>query len=568
MQTALKMLVGASFIFMCSAHAHAAEVPDSGRLLRESTPPPTLAPPAKPAIETPKEHAAVPMPEGVKVLVAGFTYIGNTAFTPDELNGIMAAVIGKEVTLAEIEQRVEQITKAYRSKGYFLASALIPPQAIKPGQPIKVVILEGRLEDNSLKTSPPEPRVPRSLLERYRNRIEIGKPANEDSFTEIAMLLNELPALKSRVVLEPGNEPGGTKANLEVVEGKPYGVLLFTDNNGNIGTGYYRVGADLALYSPFRLGDTLAIRALSTTSGNLQSVGANWTVPVSSYGTSLALDYSWLRYELGGDFKSLNAEGNADSFHLMVLQPLIRRSNISLNVFMSGEGRLLDDRINSANIINRRHILDAQGGLNLYAADTLFGGGNTSLYIACIGGNVAFDNAAAQITDQNPGGQHTEGGYFKVSGALSRTQAIYGDLSLFTAFSGQWSGENLDSSEKLSLGGPYAVRAYPVGEANADQGVITNVELRYPMPRLGTLPGRLQLAGLFDHGYGVIDASPSRGGTRNVRHLYGSGIGLDWQWDKLVSLRTSVSWRLGELPTSDNTSGDQPTFYYHLNVEF
>lgn len=553
---------------MLSSLALAVELPDSGRLLRESTPPPSLAPPRKPAIETPAEHAPAPLTVSIKLLVTGFTYSGNTAFTTEELNSIMATAVGKEVTLAELEKMVEQITRAYRGKGYFLATAFIPPQSIKPGQPVKVEILEGRLEEINLKTSPPKTRVPHTLLEQYRDRIAVGKPADEARLTEIAMLLNDLPALKSRLVLEPGKEPGGTRATLEVAEGKPYGVSLFTDNHGNNSTGYYRVGADLGLYSPFRLGDRLSIRALSSTSGNTQNMGVNWSVPVSPYGTSIALDYSWLRYELGGSFKSLDAKGDANSFSLMVLQPLIRSGNMSLNTFIAGEGKLLDDRINTVGAINKRHIVDGQAGVNLYSADSLLGGGYNFFNITCTGGGLAFDNFAAKANDQGALGLHTEGGYFKISGAFSRTQTIYGDLVLFAGFSGQWSNKNLDSAEKLSIGGPFAVRAYPVGEASADQGMITTVELRYPLPKLEALPGRVQLAGLFDQGSAVIDADPIAGSFRNVRHLYGSGFGVNWQWDELVSLRSSVSWRLGELPTSDNTGGDKPTFYYQVIVRY
>jgi hypothetical protein len=44
---------------------------------------------------------------------------------------------------------------------------------------------------------------------------------------------------------------------------------------------------------------------------------------------------------------------------------------------------------------------------------------------------------------------------------------------------GQWADTNLTSSEKFSLGGNDAVRAYPTGEAPGDRGWLATAELRY-----------------------------------------------------------------------------------------
>ena len=113
------------------------------------------------------------------------------------------------------------------------------------------------------------------------------------------------------------------------------------------------------------------------------------------------------------------------------------------------------------------------------------------------------------------------------------------------------------------------MRAYPVGEASADQGMITTAELRYQLPKLEPLPGRVvQLAGLFDHGYAQTDAKPPAGSSRNVRHLYGAGFGVNWQWEQYLTLRTSVAWRMGELPTSDNVNGEKPTVYFQVMMRY
>ena len=127
--------------------AFAADRPDSGSLLRESAPPPTLRPQQLlPKIE-PQQPQKEAETSGVRVRVSGFTFTGNTVFSGKELAALMSGYIGKELTLAELNTAAATITNAYRAKGYFLASANIPPQTIKSEAPIVIEIIEGVLEE-------------------------------------------------------------------------------------------------------------------------------------------------------------------------------------------------------------------------------------------------------------------------------------------------------------------------------------------------------------------------------------------------------------------------------------
>ena len=79
-------------------------------------------------------------------------------------------------------------------------------------------------------------------------------------------------------------------------------------------------------------------------------------------------------------------------------------------------------------------------------------------------------------------------------------------VSLYGAIYGQFASKNLDISEKMGLGGMYAVRAYPVGEAYADEGYVVNLEARLLLPKFSQrMPGQMHLIGFVDTGAG--DAS-------------------------------------------------------------
>jgi hemolysin activation/secretion protein len=80
----------------------------------------------------------------------------------------------------------------------------------------------------------------------------------------------------------------------------------------------------------------------------------------------------------------------------------------------------------------------------------------------------------------------------------------------------------------MELGGMYAVRAYPEGEAYADQGYVLNLEARWLLPSYSEqASGQLQLIGFVDAGSVTINRNPWTAGP-NRRTLSGAGVGLNW----------------------------------------
>jgi hemolysin activation/secretion protein len=60
------------------------------------------------------------------------------------------------------------------------------------------------------------------------------------------------------------------------------------------------------------------------------------------------------------------------------------------------------------------------------------------------------------------------GGFNRFNLDLARIQSLNDRLDVYARVSAQWTGHNLDSSEKLGLGGVNGVRAYPNGEGYGD----------------------------------------------------------------------------------------------------
>ncbi|MEI7824208.1 MAG: ShlB/FhaC/HecB family hemolysin secretion/activation protein [Chlorobiaceae bacterium] len=550
MSRSLKILLFASALTASTAFAD--EIPDAGRILKESTPLPSLAPLKElPAFQNPVIVDEQP-PDSTLVEVTGFIFTGNTLFSNDELSRLISGCIGKKMTFAGLNDASAAITNAYRKKGYFLASLFFPPQTVKPGMPLVIEISEGVLENIHVETRPVKTRIRTSILEAHAKQVPIEQPLKESSLTSMVIRTNELPNISSRILLEPGSRPGTTKATLEVTEGRPYSFLFDLDNYGDRATGENHIGATMNLYSPLHLGDQFTLRLQTSSTSDLQNIQSAYSIPVSVSGTSIGLNYSYVNYRLGGLFEPLNAEGNGHNLTLAITQPLIRQRDLTVNATIAGEGSILDDRIESIPLRNQRHTTSWQAGLTSVRRDRILGGGSTSLSLGFVGGQLSIDDSEMLSIDQASTGLHTNGDYSKLTMMFARNQTIAHGLSLYAGAYGQWSKTNLTSSEQLSLGGPGAVRAWQRGESCSDRGVVATTELDYLFGSVGELPGSLQIRTFVDYGYALLHAKPTPGAGNNTRNLTGAGFGMKWFNMSNYIIEATCAWKIaGESDPTD-----------------
>jgi hemolysin activation/secretion protein len=122
---------------------------------------------------------------------------------------------------------------------------------------------------------------------------------------------------------------------------------------------------------------------------------------------------------------------------------------------------------------------------------------------------------------------------------------------------GQQASKNLPSAEKMSLGGPNGVRAYPVGEAAGDTGLLIQGEARYLWPGVKVLDGDFLVSAHYDWGQVYVNEKPLPTETQNKRSISGYGVGVQLGREGTFVVRGSVSWRAEhEGPTADPESRD------------
>ncbi|MDB5749580.1 MAG: peptide transporter, partial [Ramlibacter sp.] len=196
--------------------------------------------------------------------------------------------------------------------------------------------------------------------------------------------------------------------------------------------------------------------------------------------------------------------------------------------------------------------------------DDLFGGGVNSWFATWSSGQLDIGTAAARAVDRLTA--RTDGHYDKLSFSAMRLQRVGGPFSVYAGLSGQLASKNLDVSEKMSLGGMNGVRAYPEGEAYADEGALLTVEGRMDLPPPpAAIPGRLQLIAFADGGSVTTSKKPWTPGD-NRRTLGAAGLGVNWAEPGNFLVRAFVARKLGSEPAT--SAPDSSTRFWVQLVKY
>ncbi|MBU3942460.1 hypothetical protein KKA24_00585, partial [Patescibacteria group bacterium] len=174
------------------------------------------------------EEKGIPLEEEKKILIKKIEVRGVTLISKRIVNKIVSGYEGKELSLKEIQKICDLITDEYRKKGYVTSRAYLPPQTIKEGLLI-IMVIEGKLGKIEIKGN----RFFKTSLLKKKLRLEPGEYFDYKSLQKSLRIINEHPDREVRSVLVPGTEPGTTDIVLEVTDRLPVHIGFNYDNFGS-----------------------------------------------------------------------------------------------------------------------------------------------------------------------------------------------------------------------------------------------------------------------------------------------------------------------------------------------
>ena len=547
----------------CMATAVVAQstVPQVGDVLREV--------PAKPQVERPKAplpqvgaELAPPMQSlpdgGARVQVSSFRIEGSREVGAAELEALANRQAGKAMTLAELEAVATELTRYYRTRGYFVARVYIPAQEVM-NDVIVLRAVEGNygrfiLENRSL--------VRDSIVQAMLDDVKKYDIVSLDTLERAMLIINDTPGVQVvRADVMPGEAVGTSDFAVGTVAIPEHQGYMLLDNYGSKATGRERLSVNWDWNSPTGSGDRLSITGLSSLNGDLLNGRAGYSTVLSASGLRGEAALSRTNYTLGSRFAALDAEGVATGFDLGVSYP-IRRIRAQTIAFSAGYAmRNLKDEVKAFDTETRKRSQVLSAGFSLRDEAYLWGlDGLTEADIRLGHGDLNIRDALSLEFDQSPLGPDTDGRFTKVNLSLSRLSLLPDSFRLRTSlrYQSSFGGKNLDGSERLGISGVGSVSAYPYSEASGTDASLLSVELSRPFA------GNEQL----QHEWSLFAQAGQARAVKSESYQKLSGFGVGWsgRYGQGLLLRAQVARQLSGESVSE--PGDKTRIWLQAGYIF
>jgi hemolysin activation/secretion protein len=558
------------FLLVTSAAAFAQTTPDAGSLLqqierdRPVAPKRLIAPDTAPA---PQEMKAAPGP-AVTITVTRFVFAGNTLLAEDQLAAVTARFLDRPLSFLELQKAAAAVAESYRQAGW-VVRAYLPKQEIDRGSVI-IQIIEGRFGRIHLDGSEPTHLKLSTALSAIEAHQKPGAPINADAIDRAVILLDDLPGIAAASTFREGQQEGETDLILKLADTPVFLGNLDIDNTGSRATGRERVAVTAYLDSPAGFGDQDIANFVHTEGSDYARLGL--TVPVGVDGLRVGFNGSRLNYRvITPDGKLLDMRGIADTAGIEASYPIIRSRAANLSLAATVDRKAFDNWTNSGST-NRYRMDVATVTLAGNSFDGFGGNGANHASLTITEGRVDLTGSANQAADA--ASSQTDGRYQKLKLTLGRNQTVTDNISVYGQYLYQVANKNIDSSEKLTLGGSSGVRAYPSGEGSGADGHLLTLETRV------RLPEGVNLTLFYDAGriaaVNHINTAPT-GNVLTLLNAYSlSGYGLSLSWVAPMGVQLKGTWarRQGENPNPTASGLDQDgskllnRFWFSTSVSF
>ena len=490
-----------------------------------------------------------------KIEVKNFKLEGDIkAFPINELQNLLLDLSNKSLNFDQIQLAANRIENYYQQKGFFLAQAIIPKQEIKDGI-IIILINEGKLDSKEpYKINKKNLRLSEDKVKDYLNN-SLKDNFLKDSVERGVLNINDNPGLAAAISLEPGNDQGSTRIILDISEGPLVTGSVTVDNYGNRYTGDLRASASVDINDPSTIGDHINILGTKAIEGDFQLKKFSYDLPIGVSGLRVGTSYSVIDFKIGKELTTNpKSDGKAEDINLNLKYPVYRSVSQSVFTNLNYDKKYLFNT--TTGVVTSDKVIDNyNAGITLQKIDQIFGGGFTQANLNYTHGNLDLSNVSSSLSSDQSGFK-TNGNFNKQNIQLTRIQNVTEKMNLNFSADAQFSSKNLDSSEKMSLGGSTGVRAYPSGEASGDEGFKYSVDARYNLANnqfLGNLFGSI----FYDHGkirqYKEIGSNSV---PNNNYSLSGYGISLDTNISQMISAKLLWAHTYGSNPGASAQGND------------
>ncbi|WP_322009473.1 ShlB/FhaC/HecB family hemolysin secretion/activation protein [Paraburkholderia sp. J12] len=479
----------------------------------------------------------------------------------EEVAQRFAALANHDITIGQLIETADGVTKLYQSRGYALSFAFVPAQDFANGV-VRIVVVEGYVADVKITG---KPGALEDKIRAIAAHIVDDRPLRTATFQRYINVLGLLPGLKvSANVPPPTNTDGATTLELDA-QHKPVDLSTGIDFN-HPGVQGLITATENGL-TPF--GEQLSISALLPKGrDNATYIAAHAAVPIASDGLMAKVDASHYRgnpVDNPGLPSYIERTVISDKLTGSLSYPMLLSNTRSLigtaSVYAAHDEDSYHNTINGAQYGERSQVrvlqlqadyTDVQPGQVRKASFTVAKAFNV------LGASKSTDTNIPGLVVQNPVSLN----FVRTDASVSQTNDWPLGFGTAVAATGQFSPVTLPTSEQISFGAGRFAQGYEPGEASGDSGWGFSLEVNHPFKLGHVWLQTLTPYVSFDMARVYLHA-----GTPSPARLSSASIGFRVSDGKYYSLDLSVAKALADAPVESPSRSPRvnATFSYQMN---
>jgi hemolysin activation/secretion protein len=493
-----------------------------------------------------------------KIVVKDFEIVGSSVFSQQELEQAVKSYRDRPLSLSELFQARNAITKLYTDQGYVNSGAYIPPQELNQST-VKIAVLEGELE--GINVSGIE-----HLSKQYiSSRIETaaGKPVNVDSLLSALQLLRLDPLISNiSAELSAGIRPGTSLLDIQIEEADVFNISTSFNNNRSPSVGSIQRSVGLNHGNLLGFGDQFNFNYTNTKGSD--NFDLAYAVPINSKNGILKAAYGNNSNDVIEDpFTPLDIESQSRYYELNLRQPLILKPNQEFAVGMSLSRTESDTSLLDTNFPLSRGA--DENGETKISAIRLFqeyvNRDDKKVLAFRSQFSIGVDVLNPTINENQP-----DSIFFAWRGQSQWVKRLDEDFLLLLRGDIQLSEGSLVPLEQFRVGGVNSARGYRQDLILGDNGLFASAELRIPVLRFQKIDGLVQIAPFFDLGT-VWNSDEVEINEISNSTLPSLGVGLNFSTGTNFNARLDWGIPLVDIESESN-SLQEDGVYFSLDYNF
>ncbi|WP_118179040.1 ShlB/FhaC/HecB family hemolysin secretion/activation protein [Paraburkholderia phosphatilytica] len=479
----------------------------------------------------------------------------------DQVAARFTPLVGKDITIGQLIDTANGVTKLYQERGYALSFAFVPAQDFADGV-VRVTVVEGYVADVKVTG---RPGATEDKIRGIAAHITADRPLRRATFERYINVLGLLPGVKVNATVEPPKNTDGATTLTLAVDRKPFNVSTGIDFN-HPGVQGLLTATENGLTS---LGEQLSVSALLPKGRDNQTyLAVDGALPIGTNGLTAKLDASHYRgnpVDNPGLPSYVQRTVINDKLGGSLAYPLLLSNTQSLMGTVTAYASHDEDRY-------RNQITGAQIGLQSqvrvlqlqadYASVQTGQVRKLSVNVAkafdILGASKSGDSNVPGVVTVNPASID----FVRTGATFTQTNDWPHGFGTALSLTGQYSPDSLPTSEQISFGAQRFALGYQPGETSGDSGWGASFEVNRAFGL-----GFTYLKSITP--YVAVDTARVylHAGTPAPSKLASVALGFRITDAKYYSLDLSVAKPVGDAPVESASRSPRinATFSYQLN---